>query len=281
MRGGFQCVVLIGGLGLVGCSSGLHPDDETPSSPVLVQSASQAAPSESSSSIDEEGEDDLDAELDSFAAPTIDYAKADPLEKMNRVLYGVHRGVDNFFVRPIALTYSKALPKPVQKGFANFVRNLTAPVRALCHLLQGNLQEAGKTLGCFVTNSVLGIGGVFDVAGKMGAHETPTDFGATLKKWGVQPGPYIVVPGVGPSTFRGAFGVLFDSFLDPMFLLTLDRGLPGNAQHQLMWSDTGVQMSSLLISRSKIDPIYEDLNQNAVDPYSKLRAMVLQQSSNR
>lgn len=280
-------------LGLVGCSSGPRPDEYRFTSASVApplqasQSVASLAPTPSTSKtedFEEEGlgeEDDFDAELDSFSAPTIDYAKADPLEKMNRFLYGVHRGVDGFVVRPIALTYSKFLPRPVQKGFKNFVRNLTAPVRALCHLLQGNLQEAGKTIGRFVMNSVVGVGGVVDVAAKMGAPETPTDFGATLKKWGVQPGPYIVIPGLGPTTFRGAFGALFDAFLDPVFLFTLNRDFPGNDRRQLMWGDTGVQLSSLLIARSSIDPIYEDLEHNAVDRYAKLRGIALQQGGNR
>lgn len=282
MRLGWGAFALM--LALTGCSSGPRLGERETSQALSLSKTSVSADLASTNDGDPAGDEedvDLDEELDSFFAPTVDYAKADPLEKMNRVLYGVHRGVDNFFVRPIALTYSKFLPRPVQKGFGNFVRNLTAPVRALCHLLQGNVEEAGKTIGRFVMNSVAGLGGVFDVAAKMGAVETPTNFGATFKKWGVQPGPYIVVPGLGPTTFRGAFGALFDAFLDPVFLLTLDRDFPGNSRHQLMWSDTGVQLSSLLISRSKIDPIYDDLEHNAVDRYAKLRGIVLQQGGNR
>jgi phospholipid-binding lipoprotein MlaA len=214
-------------------------------------------------------------------APTIDCVKADPLEKANRVLYGLHRGIDLLFIRPIALTYSKVLPTPVQKGLANFVSNLTAPLRVMCHLLQGNVDAAGKAAGKFVTNTVLGAGGIFNVAGEFNLHETPTGFSETLKKWGATPGPYIVVPGVGPTTLRGAVGFLFDSFLDPVFLLTLNKNLPGNSQHQLLYADTGVQVTSMLISRSKIDSIYESIEKDAGNRYSKLRMLVLQQSINK
>lgn len=228
-----------------------------------------------------EDDNDFDDELDSLSSPIIDYTKADPLEKMNKVFYGLHRGLDLLFVRPLALTYSKVLPKPVQTSVSNFVTNLTAPLRFLCRLLQGNLEEAGKTAGKFVTNTVLGLGGIFDVAKKMNLKETPTNFSETLKKWGVSPGPYIVIPGVGPSTLRGALGFLFDSFLDPVFLWTLNKDLPGNKRHELMWGDTGIQLTSLLISRSNIDPIYEDVESNSINRYSKLRTLVLQQSINR
>lgn len=269
---------------LSGCSTGPRPEGDPASPlPTTTGAVSSSALSDAIRGPQEEEaeEDDFEAELDSFSAQTVDDAKADPLEKMNRVLYGVHRGVDNFFVRPLALTYSRFLPRPLQRGLGRFVRNLTAPVRALCHLLQGHVQEAGQTLGRFVMNSIAGVGGIFDVAAKMGTPETSTDFGATLKKWGVHPGPYIVVPGLGPTTFRGALGALLDAFLDPVFLLTLDRHFPGNDRRRLMWADTGVQVSSLLIARSKIDSIYEDLEHNAVDRYAKLRGIVLQQGGNQ
>lgn len=211
----------------------------------------------------------------------IDYRKADPLERLNRFLYVLHRGVDLLFVRPIAMTYSKALPTPVRKGVSNFAQNLTAPVRFLCHILQGNIAEAGKTAGCFAVNSVLGVGGIFNVAKKLKAEETPTNFTATFKKWGMEPGPYIVIPGIGPATFRSALGFLCDSFLDPVFLFTLNKDLPYNDHHALMWCDTGVQLTGLIISRSKIDLIYEDIENNASNRYSKLRSLVLHQSSNQ
>lgn len=230
-------------------------------------------------SLDED--EDWEAELDQLGPKEINYAERDPLEKMNRFLYGVHRGVDLLFVRPVALTYKKALPKPIQSGLANFVSNLLAPTRALCHLLQGHWGEAGRTLGRFATNTLLGGGGLVDVASKMNAHEISTNFTEALKTWGVKPGPYIVVPGVGPTTARGVLGFLMNSFLDPVFLLTLNKNLPGNNNHELIWKDTAVQTGDLLMTRAKIDSIYEDIEKNSVNRYSKLRALVLQQSSNR
>lgn len=247
----------------------------------VSDSSSRSVQSEGREDEFDEEDGDWEAELTSFGPAEIDYAERDPLEKMNKVLYGLHRGVDLLFVRPIALTYSKALPKPVQSGVANFVSNLLAPARALCHVLQGHWKEAGRTLGRFATNTLLGGGGLVDVAGKMKATEVSTNFTETLKTWGVKPGPYLVVPGVGPTTFRGALGFLLDSFLDPVFLFALNKNLPGNKNRELVWKDTAVQLGSLLISRAKIDSIYEDVEKNSVNRYSKLRTLVLQQSINR
>lgn len=251
---------------------------QKPSAPVLEAVGNSNDPEDDLALLEAELQQ---MESEGFVEKELDYAQLDPLEKMNRALYGVHRGIDLLFVRPIALTYTKVLPKPVQKGLFNFVSNLTAPLRFLCRLLQGNLEEAGKTMGRFVTNTVLGFGGIFDVASRFNLYENTTSFGETFKKWGMKPGPYIVIPGIGPATFRTAFGFLCDSFLDPMFLFTLNKSLPYNDQHALMWSDTGAQVTSLLIDRANIDPIYEDIENNSINRYCKLRGLVLRQSINQ
>lgn len=285
---------LVGALGLAGCANKgvdlpsrplvVHVDDSSKRQEEESKTASEST-SEDSNEFDEEEDDlmddDWENELQSMSAPEIDYEAKDPLEKLNRVLYGVHRGVDLLFIRPVALTYSRALPKPLRSGVANFVSNLLAPARFFCHLLQGNWTEAGKTIGCFATNTLLGLGGLFDVAGKMNTHETPTDFTETLKKWGVKPGPYIVVPGLGPTTLRGALGFLLDSAADPVFLLTFNRGLPANSDRLLHQIDSAMHTTSTVISRSKIDSIYEDIEKHSVNRYSKLRALALQLPSNR
>jgi phospholipid-binding lipoprotein MlaA len=244
-------------------------------------SSEEQFPESDSDGEDDLMDDDLDAELDKVSAPEIDFSAADPLEKANRLFYGVHRAVDLLIIRPIALTYSRVLPKPAQKLVSNFVSNLLSPLRTLCWLLQGNVKEAGKTVGRFVTNSFLGGAGLFDVASKLGLDAKSTSFAETFQKWGIRPGPYVVVPGVGPATLRTAVGFLFDSFADPVFLLTLNKKLPGNENHELMWVDTGVQVGGLLISRAEIDPLYEELEKTSVGRYAKLRSIVLQQGINK
>ncbi|MDR1208626.1 MAG: VacJ family lipoprotein [Holosporales bacterium] len=297
-----RCLLFLLGLLLSGCST--HRGELDESSHICDQSAdvrptanisvekpvtsaiqpealSQNKEEDTNEGSDSQEEDEDDAELEGLISPTVDFAAADPFEKMNRALYGAHRFIDLLFVRPIALTYSKVLPKPARHGFANFVSALTAPLRVVCHLLQGNVEAAGKSAGKFVTNIVFGFGGLVNVAEKFGLKETPTGFTETLKKWGARPGPYLVVPGVGPTTIRGAVGFLFDSFLDPVFLFTLNKDLPGNSRHELMYADTGVQVGGMIIQRSQIDTIYDSLEKNPTNRYSKLRALVLQQSVNK
>jgi phospholipid-binding lipoprotein MlaA len=243
--------------------------------------SNECAAHHGSSADDDEFDDELCSELDDITAPAIDCAKADPWEKANVFLYGVHRGVDLLFIRPLALTYTKILPSPVQRALSNFLRNLTAPLRVMCHLLQGHGKAAGKTAGAFVTNTLFGVGGLINVAPKMNVHDVSTNFTETLKTWGATPGPYLVVPGLGPTTVRGAVGFLLDSFIDPVFLLTLNKKLPGNEKHQLLYTETGMQLTSMLIARAKIDPIYESIEKNAGNRYSKLRMLVLQQPINK
>lgn len=258
-----------------------HPDPPAAANPAVQ--TPYASTASITTAADSDLMTELDAELEQLEdeAGVIDYAAADPISGVNRVLYQVHRGLDLLFVRPVALTYTKVLPNPVQKGLRNFITNLTAPLRILCRLLQGNLVEARKTAGSFITNTVLGAGGVFNVAKKLGLEDTQTNFTETLKKWGAKPGAYIVVPGIGPTTARGAVGFLLDSFLDPMFLLTLNKSLPHNEHHALMWAETGFQVTGLLIDRARFDFVYEDVENNSTNRYSKLRGLALQLPSNQ
>lgn len=230
--------------------------------------------------IDTQDNENEDEYFEDLFGKEIDYEKMDPLEKINRVLYQVHRGLDLLLIRPIAITYDK-MPKPIKRGLYNFVSNLAAPLRAVCWLLQGQGKEACKTINKFAINTILGVGGVFDVSEKIGFDDSKTSFAQTLKKWGIETGPYIVVPGLGPSTMRTAFGFLFDSFLDPVFLLTLNKNLPYNKEHALLYSETAAQLTSVLISRSKIEPVYEDIEKTKINRYHKLRGLVLMQDINQ
>ena len=133
----------------------------------------------------------------------------DPWERMNRFTYRFNTRFDEAVFLPVANVYRK-LPTPVQAGVHNFVANLTEVISTLNYAAQLRPAPGVRSLGRFVINSTLGIGGLFDVATRMKIPAARTGFGATLARWGVHPGPYLVLPLLGPYTLRDGFGFLAD-----------------------------------------------------------------------
>jgi phospholipid-binding lipoprotein MlaA len=124
---------------------------------------------------------------------------SDPLEGFNRAIYGINTAADILFIGPASTIYSEGVPEPVQGVLGNIVDNLKLPLIAINHLLQGDFSDFGTTVGRFVVNSTVGIAGAMDIATDAGLPERKTDFGITLASWGLDTGPYLVLPLFGPS----------------------------------------------------------------------------------
>lgn len=139
----------------------------------------------------------------------------DPQEGLNRFFFGLNRGFDLAFVRPISKIYGAVVPGPLRLIARNGLRHLEAPGDLINYTLQGNGREAGKTLKRFVINSTLGLGGAFDIADHLGTPYNPTDFGLTLADWKVGEGRYLVNPLLGPSNVRDTVGRIGDIILSP------------------------------------------------------------------
>jgi phospholipid-binding lipoprotein MlaA len=122
----------------------------------------------------------------------------DPFEPANRAVFAVNQTLDDVVVGPSARVYDAVTPAPVQTGVRNFMSNLNQPVVFANALLQGDVHAAGDTVGRFVMNTTIGVGGVFDVATHEGVPQHRRDFGQTLAVWGVGDGPYLVLPLIGP-----------------------------------------------------------------------------------
>lgn len=135
----------------------------------------------------------------------------DPFQEVNRKIYKFNTKADQLILRPIAKTYDKALPKPAKKGVSNFFSNLREPLNAVHNLLQGKYDRALSSGYRFAVNSTVGVLGLFDVAKKLDVQPAPEDFGQTLAAWGVKPGPYLMLPILGPSNVRDGIGRLSDS----------------------------------------------------------------------
>jgi phospholipid-binding lipoprotein MlaA len=126
----------------------------------------------------------------------------DRLERVNRAVYRFNRAVDRKILRPVARGYDRVMPQPVEKRVRNFFINLRAPVDIANNLLQGKFVPGLSELGRFLLNSTAGLGGIFDPATKIGLERHAEDFGQTLAVWGVPSGGYLMLPLLGPGTFR-------------------------------------------------------------------------------
>jgi phospholipid-binding lipoprotein MlaA len=143
-------------------------------------------------------------------------ALRDPWENWNRKVFAFNNAVDRAFAEPFARAYQKYTPTPLRDGVRNWVNNLRSPVIFANDLLQGSPSRAGVTVARFGVNTTIGIVGLFDPAKKMGLGGHSEDFGQTLGRYGAKPGPYVMLPLLGPSTLRDSFGGLVDMGLDPL-----------------------------------------------------------------
>lgn len=187
----------------------------------------------------------------------------DPLEPMNRAIYGFNRGVDKALLKPVAAGYAKAVPKPVRQSVGNVFGNLDDVGNFANALLQGKLKESAESLMRVAVNTVFGIGGLFDVASSAGIPKADEDFGQTLGKWGVGAGPYVVLPIFGPSSLRDAASIPVDCALNPACV-----GLEGEA----LWSAFGVK---LVQDRSEALGL-EDALEASLDEYAMRRDFYVQ-----
>lgn len=136
----------------------------------------------------------------------------DPLESINRPLFTLNNNLDKYLIRPVAKGYDWIMPGFAKRGIGNLFANMYDFNSAINGVLQWRFMGATQSAGRFLVNSTLGIAGLFDVATPMGISPYRTDFGHTLHIWGVEPGPYIMVPFFGPRTFRSGTGTIFDTY---------------------------------------------------------------------
>ncbi|MDA9902803.1 VacJ family lipoprotein [Gammaproteobacteria bacterium] len=157
----------------------------------------------------------------SFLSVSLIYAEDinDPFEDINRITFKFNESIDNNFLKPVALKYSKA-PKPIKKGISNFFDNLEEIETSVNQILQGKPKLAINDFSRFIINSTIGLGGFLDVATKIGLTRHEEEFDQTLALWGFPSGPYIMLPGLGPSTLRDTLARPFSSFLSVTFHMT-------------------------------------------------------------
>lgn len=187
----------------------------------------------------------------------------DPWERMNRASYKFNDVLDKAVLRPVARGYSKT-PHFFQNSVHNVIYNLEYPVTIVNDLLQGQVKPFFSDVARLVLNTTVGIGGLLDPASSAGLDKNNRDFGQTLGKWGVKPGPYLVVPILGPYTVRDGVGSLtVDYFSNPRTYFTF-------------WVSSGIWAVRSVDNRSRLLSLDATLD-SAYDPYAFIRNAYLQQ----
>jgi len=198
-----------------------------------------------------------------------DHGNIDPWEKTNRAFYNFDDGLDRVLLKPMADVYVKVIPQPIRTGLGNGFDNLAYGNVILNDFLQGKLQQGLNDTGRMAVNSTIGIAGFFDVESRWGMHSHENDFGITLGKWGVKPGPYLVLPLLGPMTLRDTPGIVVASVTNPVTWVNPPIGVT-------------VSMGTVraMDLRSRYDSALRFRNAAAVDPYVFTRTGYLQYRKN-
>jgi phospholipid-binding lipoprotein MlaA len=183
----------------------------------------------------------------------------DPIEGFNRKMFWFNDKLDVYVLEPVATGWDFVAPDPVQNSVSNFFANLRFPIIAINDLLQGKWRASAVDVGRFGVNTTVGVLGFFDPAAHWGLEEHFEDFGQTLGVWGVPPGPYLVIPFLGPSSPRDAAGVAVDTALSvtPWFVDT--------------WILVAARVVDVVNERSLVLKDVRDLRAAAIDYYVLVR----------
>jgi phospholipid-binding lipoprotein MlaA len=182
----------------------------------------------------------------------------DHAERFNRTMYKFNSALDHAVLRPVARGYLKA-PAPVRSGVSNFLTNLSYTRTIVNDIFQARIRDFGNDVARLIVNTTVGLGGLFDPATQMGLDRHDRDFGQTLGKWGVHPGSYLMLPLLGPSDVRDAFGTASDRFM------TVDGYIDD--------ATLGVDEFSLRALDTRADALPSDSTvESAYDPYAFVRS---------
>jgi len=192
----------------------------------------------------------------------------DPLEDTNRAVFGFNQVVDRNVLVPVAKTYRTVIPDPMRQSIHDFLQNLNGPIIFANDTLQGQFGLAGNTLGRFALNTTVGVGGMFDVATRVGIPYHTNDFGITLAVWGIPDGPYVIVPVLGPSNPRDLAGQVADGFADPWNIIA--------SEHHRLWAPILRSVVSGVDERSRNIESLADIERTSLDYYATIRSLYRQ-----
>ena len=150
-------------------------------------------------------------------------SEIDPFQDLNEKTHNLNRSLDESIATPVAKVYKKITPDFIELAVTNFTDNIEDVNIALNNLLQGKIKDGFSDIFRFTLNSTIGLFGFFDIASEMGLEKHSEDFGQTLAVWGVNEGPYIVLPLLGPSSLRDTLARIPESFMTPLLLIDHER----------------------------------------------------------
>ena len=190
----------------------------------------------------------------------------DPWESFNEEMFTFNRNLDKYVLKPAAQAYNFVMPDQVQRMVDNGFENIRVVPRVVNNLLQAKWAGAGREIARFLINSVVGIGGLWDMAKQeWGIEKSKEDFGQTLAVWGSGPGPYLVLPFLPPMTIRDGIGLAVDGALDP-----LSYFLP------FIWDRFAMKAGDIINERSLNLELFEGVEETTVDLYTAVRNAYLQ-----
>ncbi len=194
----------------------------------------------------------------------------DPWESWNRGVFGFNDALDAAVVKPVAKGYVAVTPSWMRKGVGNFFRNLGDVWSAVNNAMQLRGKDTSDSVGRVMINSTIGLLGVVDVASDLGIERHPANFGLTLGRWGMGPGPYVMLPLWGPSTLRDTAGLPVDMYASPLAAAVPDPP-----------SRNGFIVLDAVDTRARLLGAGDVLDGAALDKYSFVRDAYLQRRRNQ
>jgi phospholipid-binding lipoprotein MlaA len=188
----------------------------------------------------------------------------DPYESTNRSFYASHQVLYHNVIKPVVTFYNRGVPEPARNGVHNFLVNIDLPVTFGNDLLQGEVLRSGQTLARFVVNCTAGIGGLIDVARKIGIPEHQTGFADTMAAYGVGEGPYLYLPVIGPSVPRELAGKVIDTVFDPLTYVTYGAST---------FVSLGRDGATYVDKRARGAATIDEIEQTSSDPYATTRVL--------
>ncbi|MGE0260406.1 MAG: VacJ family lipoprotein [Alphaproteobacteria bacterium] len=192
----------------------------------------------------------------------------DPLEELNRSIFRFNQVVDDVVLVPVSKGYRTAVPPPMRSSVHDFLRNLNSPVIFANDVFQGQPRLAAQTLARLTINTTVGVGGMFDVASRIGIPYHTNDMGITFATYGVDEGPYLVAPVLGPTNPRDLVGKIADSFLDPADYVA--------GAHDIWYAPLARTLVSGIDVRSRNIEALADIEKTSLDFYATIRSLFRQ-----
>ena len=193
------------------------------------------------------------------------------LESYNKAMFEFNYKLDKNIIKPVAKGYKKVTNQFVRNRVSSFFNNLEEPQYMVNNLLQGEVKNSGVSIGRFVINSKLGLLGTFDIATSWGLEKKKNTFDATMAKYCVPDGPFVVLPVVGPSTPRHLTGWVADSYTSPLYWSLANSD--DEKSNVIVWSATGLKYINL---RAENMELLDSLEQGSVDYYEATKSAFLQ-----